>query len=152
MRSVGSPRDTQIGTGAMTVQRGSGAFGVGRSLERRRDTGQQSPRQAARRTALDAQAQRRRERAERDRRIEALAVDALTALEERKAAIAGCERRAGQALRDLTAREGLSVSQAADWCADGLTTREVRRLIGQLDGQDLNQTKPETVVPSVDLP
>jgi hypothetical protein len=44
---------------------------------------QQSVRQAARRSALDAQAARRRERADRERRLEALAVAVLTALGER---------------------------------------------------------------------
>lgn len=92
--------------------------------------GQQSMRQAARRAALDAQAKRRRERAERDKRIEALAVDVLTALEERKAALADCDRRAGQALRDLTEREGLSASDAVQWCGSGLNAREVKRLVG----------------------
>ena len=91
--------------------------------------GQQSARQTARRAALDAQAQRRRERAERDRRIEALAVDVLTALEERKVAIADCERRAGLALQKLTEDEGLSVKQAIEWCADSLSAAEIRRLI-----------------------
>jgi hypothetical protein len=41
---------------------------------------QQSVRQAARRSALDAQAVLRKERAERERRLEALAVAVLTAL------------------------------------------------------------------------
>ena len=91
--------------------------------------GQQTLRQAARRAALDAQAQLRRERAERDKRIEALAVEVLTALEERKAAIAECDRRAGRALQKLTEDEGLSVKQAVEWCGSGLTSREVARLI-----------------------
>lgn len=98
--------------------------------------GQQSIRQAARRAALDAQAQRRRERADRDKRIEALALEVLTALEERKAAIADCEQRAGVALRKLTEDEGLSLAQAADWCAGEVTTREAKRLVGRHDGDD----------------
>lgn len=96
---------------------------------------QQSIRQAARRAALDAQARRRRERAERDKRLEALAVDVLTALAERQASIEECERRAGHALRVLTDREGLSVSEAADWCGE-LTAREARRLLGTGAPQD----------------
>ena len=44
---------------------------------------QQSVRQAARRSALDAQAILRNERADRERRLEALAVAVLTALGER---------------------------------------------------------------------
>jgi len=91
--------------------------------------GQQSARQAARRAALDAQAQRRRERAERDKRIEALAVDVLTALEERKAAIADCERRAGLTLQKLIDDEGLSVREAVDWCGGELTNREAANLL-----------------------
>ncbi len=91
--------------------------------------GQQSTRQAARRAALDAQAQRRRERAERDKRIEALTVDVLTALEERKAAIADCDRRAGLTLKKLTQEEGLSVKEAIDWCGGDVTNREIARLI-----------------------
>lgn len=90
--------------------------------------GQQSMRQAARRAALDAQAQRRRERVERDKRIEALVVDVLTALEERKAAIADCERRAGVALQKLTEQEHLAVGEVAQWCGEALPSREVRRL------------------------
>ncbi len=101
--------------------------------------GQQSTRQAARRAALDAQAQRRRERAERDKRIEGLAVDVLTAIEERKAAIADCERRAGLALKKLTGDEGLSVSQAVEWCGGGLTGREVARLIRIREGDGLDR-------------
>lgn len=91
--------------------------------------GRQSIRQTARRAALDAQAARRRERAERDKRIEALAVDVLTALAERQAAITDCEHRAGQALRDLTEREGLTVTEVADWCGTELTPREAKRLL-----------------------
>ena len=46
---------------------------------------QQSVRQAARRSALDAQAVLRKERADRERRLERLAVEVLTALGERDA-------------------------------------------------------------------
>ena len=48
---------------------------------------QQSVRQAARRSALDAQAVLRKERADRQRRLEALAVAVLTALGERDALV-----------------------------------------------------------------
>ena len=63
---------------------------------------QQSVRQAARRSALDAQAARRKERADRERRLEALAVAVLTALGERDALVRDAERRAGQALLMMT--------------------------------------------------
>jgi hypothetical protein len=89
---------------------------------------QQSVKQAARRAALDAQAVLRRERADRERRIEALAVAVLTAIGERDRAVRDAERRAGEALRTMTDDEGLSVRAAADWCGNAVTMREVTRL------------------------
>ena len=89
---------------------------------------QQSLRQAARRSALDAQAARRKQRADRERRLEKLAVEVLTALGEREAAVRNAEQRAGEALRMMTEREGISVREAVDWCGSGLTVREVTRL------------------------
>ena len=81
---------------------------------------QQSVRLAARRSALDAQAVLRKERADRERRLEALAVAVLTALGERDALVRDAERRAGQALRTMTDNEGLSLREAVDWCGNGL--------------------------------
>ena len=89
---------------------------------------QQSVRQAARRSALDAQAARRKERAERERRLEGLAVAVLTALGERDGAVKDAERRAGEALRAMSEDEGLSVREAVEWCGTGMTVREVARL------------------------
>ena len=88
----------------------------------------QSLRQAARRSALAAQAVRRKERADRDRRLESLAVAVLTALGERDAAVRDAERRAGEALRAMIDTEGISVREAVDWCGIGLTARDVTRL------------------------
>jgi len=90
--------------------------------------GQQSIRQEARRAALDAQSKRRRERAEREKRLEDLAVQVLVAIRERDAAVADADHRAGQALCHMTEDEGLSVREAVEWCGDELTTREARRL------------------------
>jgi hypothetical protein len=90
--------------------------------------GQQSIRQEARRAALDAQSKRRRERAEREKRLEDLAVRVLVAVRERDAAVADADRRAGQALCHMTEDEGLSVRETVEWCGDELTTREVTRL------------------------
>jgi hypothetical protein len=90
---------------------------------------QQSGRQAARRSALDAQAVLRKQRADRERRLESLAVTVLTALGERDAAVRGTERRAGQALQTMTGDDGLSVREAVEWCGSGaLTVRQVTRL------------------------
>jgi hypothetical protein len=88
---------------------------------------QQSMRQAARRSALDAQAARRKERADRERRLEGLAVAVLTALGERNRTVQDAERRAGDALRTMTDDEGLSVREAVEWCGNGLTLREITR-------------------------
>ncbi len=84
-------------------------------------------RQAARRSALDAQAVLRKKRVDRERRLEALAVTVLTALGERDALVQDAERRAGQALKTMTDDEGLSVREAVDWCGSGVTVREVTR-------------------------
>jgi hypothetical protein len=63
-----------------------------------------------------------------DSRLEVLAVEVLTAIGERDAAVWDAERRAGQALRTMTDDEELSVRAAADWCGNAVTMREVTRL------------------------
>jgi hypothetical protein len=111
---------------------------------------QQSVRQAARRSVLDAQAVLRKERADRERRLEALAVAVLTALAERDALVRDAERRAGQALRTMTDDEGLSVREAVNWCGSGITVREITRLLrlerghqgGQNHASDERQSGP----------
>jgi len=57
---------------------------------------QQAMKQAARRLALDAQAVLRKERADRQRRLQGLAIAVLTALAERDAMVRDAERRCGQ--------------------------------------------------------
>jgi hypothetical protein len=89
---------------------------------------QQSMRQAARRSALDAEAVLRKECADRERRLEALAVAVLTALGERDALVLDTEQRAGQALRTMTDDEGLSLRETVDWCGSGVNVREITRL------------------------
>lgn len=90
--------------------------------------GSQSTRQAARRSALDAQARRRRERAEREKRLEALALEVMVALRERDAAVDRCEAAAGGALRAMMGEEHVSAREVVAWCADEITAREVLRL------------------------
>jgi hypothetical protein len=77
---------------------------------------------------LDAQAARRKERADRERRLEALAIAVMTALGERDRAVKDAERRAGEALRAMSEDEGLSVREVVEWCGTGITVREVTRL------------------------
>ena len=67
-------------------------------------------------------AKRRRERAQRDRRREKLAIDVLTPLGERDATIAATEQRAGAALQAMITEESLTVSDAVQWCAEQLAT------------------------------
>ena len=76
----------------------------------------QSVRQAARRSALDAQARMRSERAEQERRRSGLAVAVVTALAERDAHVLACEKRAGEALVTLTSVQGLTLREAVRWC------------------------------------
>ena len=73
--------------------------------------GKQAVRQAARRVASQVQARYRRERVERDRRLERLAVEVLTALGERDAMIAATEQRAAAALQAMINDEHLTVSE-----------------------------------------
>jgi len=87
--------------------------------------GEQSVRQTARRAALDAQAGHRRERQERDRRIDALAVEVLVAIGERDAA----ERGAGELLQTMIDREQRSLRQAVAWLGGTITVRGATRLL-----------------------
>ena len=103
--------------------------------------GQQSIRQEARRAALDAQSKRRRGRAEREKRLEDLAVRVLVAVLERDAAVAEAERQAGEALREMTEDEGLSVREAVEWCGDEISTREATRLRRLAEGREVGEQK-----------
>jgi hypothetical protein len=85
-------------------------------------------RQAARLAASQAYAKRRRERAQRDRRLEKLAIEVLTATGEREATIAATEQRAGAALQAMITDESLTVSEAVQWCAGAISHREATRL------------------------
>lgn len=87
----------------------------------------QQIRQAARKKALEGQENRRRERAIQDKRLEGLAVDVLVAMAERDEAVYEAEQQAGIAVRSMQG-EGLSASQVAQWCGEGMSVREVRRL------------------------
>lgn len=105
----------------------------------------QSKRQTARRTALDAVSRARHERVQRDDRIAAAAVDVLTALAERDAAVTACEARAGAALRTIVEVEGLRMAEAVQWLDDQLTVKEATRMratvvVNQDQGESQNAT------------
>ena len=105
--------------------------------------GKQTVRQAARRAASQVQARYRRERVERDRRLERLAVEVLTALGERDAMIAATEQRAGAALQAMIIDEHLTVSEAVQWCAGAISHREaarLRQLAGPTENRPVNHS------------
>ncbi|MDI6911235.1 hypothetical protein [Nocardioides sp.] len=89
---------------------------------------QQTIKQQARRTAREMAEKRRKEREERERRVIGLAERVMVAIGERDAAVAETEKRAGEALRELTEREGLSLGEAVEWCGETVTVREATRL------------------------
>jgi hypothetical protein len=78
---------------------------------------QQSVRQEARRSALDAAEGTGRPRTPAGGTGGA----ALTALGERDGAVKDAEQRAGEALRAMSDDEGLSVRETVDWCGAGIT-------------------------------
>ena len=84
--------------------------------------------QTVRQAASQVYAKRRRERAECDRRLEKLAIEVLTALGERDAAIVATEQRASAALQAMINGESLTVSEALQWCACAISHREATRL------------------------
>lgn len=84
--------------------------------------------QAARRAAREILNERHRRRAERERRLEQAAVRVLVALQELEDAVAQCERRAGEALGEMTRVEGLTIREAVDWFGGQLTVGEATRL------------------------
>ena len=90
--------------------------------------GKQEIRQRARQQALGAAARQRKSRAMRERRVRKLAVQVLTALGERDAAVTDTEMRAGAALAQMTDVEGLTLAQAVEWCGEEISVREATRL------------------------
>jgi hypothetical protein len=104
--------------------------------------GQQSVRQAARRMALDAQAVLRKERADRERRLEALAVAVLTALGERDALVRDAERRCASAA-DLDA-------EVLDYLADTAPLDFVDGYVQRFTGPGLGLDIDEAAVREAD--
>ena len=90
--------------------------------------GTQTLRQAARLAASEVHAKRRRERAQRDRRLAKLAIEVLTALGKRDATIAAAEQRGGAGLQAMITDESLTVSEAVQRCAGAISHREAARL------------------------
>ena len=87
----------------------------------------QSLRQQARRRVNEAAAPWQKERLERERRVQAQAVDLLAALAERDHQVARTELRAGAAIRAMLA-DGLMLADVADWSGGEIDQKEARRL------------------------
>jgi hypothetical protein len=89
---------------------------------------QQTMRQKARRDARSVTTKRRAAHLERAKRLEDLAVQVMTAVGERDAAVVEAEKRAGAALREMTKVEGVTLRAAVEWCGDQIGVREATRL------------------------
>ena len=86
-------------------------------------TSGQSIRRAARQAAIAAQAKRRAQAAERDKRLDAAALTLIVALRERDA----LEHRAGAAIKAMLA-DGLTLADVVTWTAGETTLKEATRL------------------------
>jgi len=101
-------------------------------------------RQQARREARDMLAERRKQRAELERKRDGLASQVMVALAERDALVREAEVAAGRAFGKLLATD-LAVSEAVEWCA-GLGEKEARRLM------KLAETSPAAKVTAASTP
>ncbi len=90
-------------------------------------TSGQSIRRAARQAAIAAQAKRRAQVAERDKRLDAAALTLIVALRERDA----LERQAGAAISAMLA-DGLTLADVVTWI-DGETTLKEAGRLAELD-------------------
>ena len=86
-------------------------------------TSGQSVRRAARQAAIAAQAKRRAQAAERDKRLDAAVLTLIVALRERDA----LEQRAGAAIRSMLA-EGLIIADIVTWTDGQTSIKEASRL------------------------
>ena len=94
-------------------------------------TGDQSIRRAARQAAVAAQAKRRAQAAERDKRLDAAALTLIVALRERDA----LERQAGTAIRAMLT-DGLSLADVVTWLDGETTVKEATRLADLVPEED----------------
>lgn len=83
---------------------------------------------AARRAIQEAQAERVRQRREREAQLEQLAVQVGASLASGRRALAEAEIAAGRALNVMVGEFGLGVRDIQEWCAVELTAREIGRL------------------------
>jgi hypothetical protein len=108
---------------------------------------QQTMRQKARRDARTVTSKRRAALLERAKRLEDLAVQVMTEIGERDAAVAAAEQRAGKALGEMTTVEGVTLREAVEWCGDQIGVREatrLRRLADEVQGGGTPATMAST--------
>ena len=86
-------------------------------------TSGQSVRRTARQAAVAAQAKRRAQAAERDKRLDAAALTLIVALHERDV----LERQAGTAIKAMLA-DGLTLADVVTWTDGETTLKEATRL------------------------
>jgi len=86
-------------------------------------TNAQSIRRAARQAAVAAQAKRRAQAAERDKRLDAAALTLIVALRERDA----LEHRAGTAIKAMLT-DGLTLADVVTWTDGETSLKEATRL------------------------
>lgn len=99
----------------------------------------------ARRAIQERAIARRREREQREERIATLAVAVRVALKTGQRALEDAEAEAGEALTQMIATEGISVTEAIEWVGDvKLTAREVARLRGSYRSPSETPSVPRT--------
>lgn len=82
---------------------------------------------AARRSVVDAHAERRRRRQELEDQVAGLAIEVNVALASGRAALGKAELDAGRALNKMF-ELGMTMVEVIDWCALEITSREISRL------------------------
>lgn len=90
--------------------------------------GRAESRIAARRAVHQAQLERRREQATRDKELQALAVEVQVTLVDGRAKLRQAEIAAGVTLDRMITELGVSTTEVVDWCCGAVTARDVARL------------------------
>ena len=90
--------------------------------------GRAESRIAARRAVHEAHLERRRERAARDKELQALAVEVQVTLVDGRAKLREAEIAAGVTVNRMITELGVSTAEVVDWCCGAVTAREVARL------------------------
>lgn len=90
--------------------------------------GRAESRIAARRAVHEAQLERRREQAARDKQLQTLAGEVQVTLVDGRARLRYAEIAAGATLDRMITELGVTTTEVVDWCCGAVTAREVARL------------------------